>query len=75
MYRRRNTRHYAQQIAKEFGVTVEQANTILSYAMKNIMKMMKSKEDIRLTGMGRLWVDKPFRPRPKKHAPNHKSNQ
>ena len=65
MFKTRNVKYYARIIAKEHGVSIRQANALLAFAWKNITQMMERKEDIRLTGIGRIYLKKPYRKRKK----------
>jgi len=65
-FQRRNTKHYSRRIAKEQGLTIKQVHAVLSFGMRNIIRMIESKEDVRLPGLGRLYIDKPHRRNPKK---------
>lgn len=65
-FKRRNTKHYSRRIAKEEGMTIKDVHAVLSFGMRNIIRMIERKEDVRLPGLGRLYIDKPFRPNPKK---------
>jgi len=58
-FQSRRVRDYAKRIAEEEGIPQEVVNKLLMYFAKNVMHMVKQKEDIRLTGVGRIWIDKP----------------
>lgn len=65
-FKRRNTESYSRRIAKEEKMTIKQVHAVLSYGMRNIIRMIECKEDVRLPGVGRLYIDKPHRRNPKK---------
>ena len=65
-FKRRNTKDYARRIAKEEGMTMKTVHLVLSYGMRNIVRMIECKEDVRLPGVGRLYIDKPHRRNPNK---------
>ena len=65
-FKRHNTKAYARRIAKESGLTIKQVHAVLSFGMRNIVRMIECKEDVRLPVIGRLYIDKPHRRNPKK---------
>ena len=72
-FQKRNVKYYAKRVAKENGLSQDQVNQLLGFAMRNVMAMIKGKEDIRMPGVGRLWIDKPHKPKTKKrkHGGHH----
>ncbi len=66
MYKAKRIRDYVPVIARKHGLTNAQVNQILLFGWRNIIRMIENKEDVRLTGIGRLWIDKPYRTNPKK---------
>lgn len=58
MLKQRNVKYYSKKLAKEMGITQKQAHAILSYAFRNIVRMQELQQDIRLTGLGRLYIEK-----------------
>lgn len=59
-FEKRNTRHYAKQLAKKYDLPLHVVNSLLSYFTRNIVQAMLRKNDIRLPGFGRLWLEKPY---------------
>ena len=63
MRRRRNVLHYSKIIAGETGLPIWKVHLTLMIGWRHILRMMRNQEDVRLKGLGRLYVQK-FKPAP-----------
>lgn len=58
MRKQRNVRHYTKRIAKETGLSQWKVHLVLMGGWKGILHSMKQQHDVRLKGLGRLYIQK-----------------
>jgi nucleoid DNA-binding protein len=58
MIAKRNVAHYAKILAKKHGLKEKDVRKILTFGMKNVVKMIEDGEDIHLMKLGHIFFDK-----------------
>jgi nucleoid DNA-binding protein len=58
MITKRNVAYYAKIIAKKHGLKQKDVQKLLTYGMKNVVKMIENGEDVRLMKLGHIYFDK-----------------
>jgi nucleoid DNA-binding protein len=58
MLDKKNTKSYVNEISKEFGISKKAAQSILSFGMKNVCRLIARGEEIRLDHFGTFYFNK-----------------